>query len=103
VIVIRDTGDPDNDPVYRCPQITALQMIDGLPQIYFVPFGVWGKSFTIVLASYKWVHENPDVWHSTATDGQRWRFSNAISDMLAADIAPSRYQVVQSRGFLMSL
>lgn len=101
VIVVRDTGDLDNDPVYRCPQITVLDVKNGMPRIFFAP-GDWsGKSFIVQLVSWKQVHEDPTVCAAADGTGQLWCFSNGLSEELASQLKPLRGSPYQSRGFLL--
>lgn len=101
VIVVRDTGDLDNDPVYRCPQITLLDMKDAMPRIFFAP-GDWSaKSFIIQLVGWKLVHEDPTVFAAADDTGQLWRFSNGLSEQLASELELLRGSPYQTREFLL--
>jgi hypothetical protein len=101
VIVIRNTGDPDNDPVYRCPQITVLDMEGSMPRIYFAP-GDWsGKSFMLRLVSWRHIQDDPIVFAAADEIGQLWRFSNGLSEDLAAQLEALRGSPYQSRYFLL--
>ena len=102
MIVIRDTGDPDNDPVYRCAQITTLDMKGAMPRIFFIDATVPGKDFVITVTSWKQVHKDPEVFAAVDSAGQLWRFSNALSERLAQSLAPYRNQIVQSREFVLA-
>jgi hypothetical protein len=101
VVVIRMTNDPDgDDPTYTSPQITAVQLIGAMPQIYWV--AGFSKGFLMTLVSWKQVHDNPLVFAAADTDGQLWRFSNAISDRLAAELAVYRGDLYLSRDFILA-
>jgi hypothetical protein len=103
VSIERVYGDPETDPVYRCPQVTVLDMPTALPRVYFVPYDVWGKSFYVTLMSWKQTHSDPEVFAAADSEGRSWRFSNAISDQLAAELVPFRNQSAQGRDFILSL
>ena len=91
MLVIRNNGDIDTDPVYRCPQITALQLIGTYPQIYFVPFDVWGKSFTITLVSWKQLHDAPVVFAAVLRKSRRvFSDSDDIGHLFLSPIARLR-------------
>lgn len=95
------TGDPDgDDPNYTSPQITAVDLVGVMPRIYFV--AGYSKGFLLTLVSWKQVHEDPLVFAAADTDGQLWRFSNAVSDSLAAELAPMRGDKFLSRDFLLA-
>jgi general stress protein 26 len=101
-VVIRMSDDPDgDDPTYTTPQITAVQMIGELPQIYWV--AGYSKGFLLTLVSWKQAHEEPLVFAAADTDGQLWRFSNSISDKLAAVLAVNRGDEVLSRVYVLAM
>ena len=74
------------------------------PVIHFCPFDVWGKSFPVALLNWDRIYSKSGVVVFTAvdTEGQCWRFSNAISHELAVEIAPFKNQIVPSREFLLA-
>jgi hypothetical protein len=43
------------------------------------------------------------VFAAADSEGRAWRFSNAVSDTLAAAMDPDRNQEVQSREFVLGL
>jgi hypothetical protein len=48
-------------------------------------------------------HEEPLVFAAADTDGQLWRFSNSISDKLAAVLAVNRGDEVLSRVYVLAM
>jgi hypothetical protein len=95
------SGDPDgDDPTYTTPQITVVQLIGAMPQIYWV--AGYSKGFLLTLVSWKQVHDNPIVFAAADREGQRWRFSNAISDELAAELGAARGDEFLSRDFVIA-
>jgi hypothetical protein len=96
------SGDPDgDDPTYTTPQITAVQLIGAMPQIYWV--AGYSKGFLLPLVAWKRVHDDPLVFAATDDEGQLWRFSNAISDTLAAVLAVNRGDEVLSRDYVLAM
>ncbi len=95
------TSDPDgDDPTYTTPQITAVQLIGGMPQIYWV--AGYSKGFLLTIASWKQVYADPLVFAAADSEGMLWRFSNALSDKLAAQLAPARGDEFLSREFVLA-
>ena len=95
------SGDPDgDDPTYATPQITAVQLIGEMPQIYWV--AGYSKGFLLTIVSWKRVHQDPLVFAAADSEGMLWRFSNAVSDKLAAQLAPARGDKFLSREFVLA-
>jgi hypothetical protein len=102
VIVIRRINDPEgDDPTYTSPQITAIDMVGAMPRIYFV--AGYSKGFLLTLVNWKRVHNDPVVFAAADSEGKLWRFSNAISDKLAAVLAVNRGDEVLSRDYVLAM
>jgi hypothetical protein len=103
-LVMRDTGDLDNDPVYRCPKIRVLHVKGAMSCIYLAPADVGGtKAFLLQLVGWKQLRSEPDVFAARDIEGRPWLFSNALSDSLASELSALRSGFYEMRCVLLGL
>jgi hypothetical protein len=103
-LVMRDTGDLDNDPVYRCPKIRVLHVKGGMPCIYLTPADVGrARAFLLQLVGWKQLRSDPKVFAATDIEGRPWLFSNALSDSLASELSALRSGFYEMRRLILGL